>query len=56
VRVEGFSVSPEKVSLGAHVTISAEIVSTADTLQHLVADYAVHYVKKNGGPSKRSSS
>ena len=53
VRVEGFSVIPQRVRLGSHVTISAELVSTADEEQHLVADYAVHYVKKNGGPSPK---
>lgn len=53
VRVEGFSVTPETVRLGSHVTVAAEIVSTADRPQHLVADYAVHYVKKNGGPSRK---
>lgn len=54
VKIEEFSVSPETVSLGAHVTIRAEIVSTADTLQHLVADYAVHYIKKNGAASRKA--
>ncbi len=53
VRVEGFSVTPERLLLGAHVTIMTEIVSISDKDQHLVADYAVHYVKKNGGPSKK---
>jgi 3-methyladenine DNA glycosylase AlkC len=53
VRVEAFSVTPARVRLGSHVTIGAEIVSTTDELQHLVADYAVHYVKKNGAPSRK---
>ena len=53
VQVDGFSVTPETVRLGSHVTIAAEIVSISDETQHLVADYAVHYVKKNGGPSKK---
>jgi 3-methyladenine DNA glycosylase AlkC len=53
VRVEGFSVSPSKVKLGSHVTISAEIVSTSSEDQRLVADYAVHYVKANGGTSRK---
>ena len=53
VRVEAFSVTPQKVALGTHVTIGAEIVSTTDEAQHLVADYAVHYVKKNGAPSRK---
>lgn len=52
-RVEAFAVAPRRVKLGAHVTVSADIVSTADHAQHLVADYAVHYVKKNGAPSRK---
>ncbi|MGY6709163.1 MAG: DNA alkylation repair protein [Rhizobiaceae bacterium] len=53
VQVEGFSVTPETVRLGSHVTIAAEIVSTAEEPQHLVADYAVHYVKRNGTSSRK---
>lgn len=53
VRVEGFSVAPETVKLGSHVTIAAEIVSASDKEQRLVADYAIHYVKKNGGASRK---
>jgi 3-methyladenine DNA glycosylase AlkC len=53
VRVEGFSVTPLRVSLGSYVTIGAEIISTAEEAQRLVADYAVHYVKKNGAPSRK---
>jgi 3-methyladenine DNA glycosylase AlkC len=53
VRVEGFSVSPQAVRLGSHVSIGAEIVSTSDAEQRLVADYAVLYVKSNGAPSRK---
>ena len=53
VKVEAFSVTPADVRLGTHVTIGAEIVSTAAEPQRLVADYAVQYVKKNGAPSKK---
>lgn len=53
VRVEAYSVAPGRLSLGSHVTISGEIVSTADEVQHLVVDYAVHYLKKNGEPSRK---
>ena len=53
VRVEAFSVAPARLRLGGHVTVAAEIVSAADQPQRLVADYAVHYVKKNGAPSRK---
>lgn len=53
VQLEGFSVMPQRVRLGSHVTIGAELISTADQPQHLVADYAIHYVKKNGAPSRK---
>jgi 3-methyladenine DNA glycosylase AlkC len=53
VRVEAFSVTPQEVKLGAHVTVSAEIASMAVEVQRLVADYAVHYVKKNGAASRK---
>ncbi len=53
VRVEGFAVAPAKVKLGEHVTITGEIVSTSKKDQRLVADYAVHYVKANGGTSRK---
>ncbi len=53
VRVAAFSVAPDKVQLGGHVVIEAEIVSTAKKSQRLVTDYAVHYVKANGGTSRK---
>jgi 3-methyladenine DNA glycosylase AlkC len=53
VRVERFSVTPGKVKLGSHVIIGAEIASISNKDQRLVADYAVHYVKANGGSSRK---
>jgi 3-methyladenine DNA glycosylase AlkC len=53
VRVEAFTVDPARVRLGAHVAIGAEIISTSKHPQHLVVDYAVHYVKKGGAPSRK---
>ncbi len=53
VRVEAFSVSPGRLKLGGDVTISADLVSTGETDQRIVADYAVHYVKANGGTSRK---
>jgi 3-methyladenine DNA glycosylase AlkC len=53
VRVESFSVTPQRLALGGNVTISAELVATGHADQHIVADYAVHYVKANGGSSRK---
>ncbi|MBO6717736.1 MAG: DNA alkylation repair protein [Rhizobiaceae bacterium] len=53
VRIDGFAVTPGAVTLGAHVAIIGEIVSTSKKDQRLVADYAVYYVKKNGAPSRK---
>ncbi len=53
VTVEKFSVTPAALKLGGAVKISAQLTSTATTPQKLVVDYAVHYVKKAGGTSKK---
>ena len=52
-RVETFSVAPTSLVLGNRVSISAAIVSTATDRQKIVADYAIHYVRKNGTPSRK---
>ncbi|WP_378952971.1 DNA alkylation repair protein [Mesorhizobium sp. ANAO-SY3R2] len=53
VRVEAFAVTPAAIVLGGQITLKASIVSTAEASQKLVVDYAVHYVKKAGGTSKK---
>lgn len=53
VDVTGFSVTPAALKLGGAVKISAMLVSTASAPQKLLVDYAVHYVKKAGGTSKK---
>ncbi|MEX0955227.1 MAG: DNA alkylation repair protein [Rhizobiaceae bacterium] len=53
VRVGALSVAPSTVKLGSDATISAEIISTSNKDQRLVADYAVHYVKNSGGTSRK---
>ncbi|PWK70539.1 DNA alkylation repair protein [Aminobacter sp. AP02] len=53
VRVEAFAVSPAAIMLGGRITLKASIASTAEAAQQLVVDYAVHYVKKSGGSSKK---
>ncbi|WP_395448783.1 DNA alkylation repair protein [Aminobacter sp. UC22_36] len=53
VRVEIFAVQPAAILLGGRITLKANIASTAGTAQQLVVDYAVHYVKKSGGSSKK---
>jgi len=53
VNVEAFSVEPSSLQLGGAVHITARLTSTADRPQKLIIDYAVHYVKKAGGASKK---
>jgi 3-methyladenine DNA glycosylase AlkC len=53
VKVENFSVTPATLKLGGAVKITAKLASTASKPQKLVIDYAVHYVKKAGGTSKK---
>lgn len=53
VRVRGFTISPQRLSLGARVNFKLEFDSTAASAQRLVVDYAVHYVKKSGGSSPK---
>ncbi len=53
VEVETFAVTPSSLKLGGAVKITAKLVSTASKEQKLLIDYAVHYVKKAGGTSKK---
>jgi len=53
VTVEDFSVTPRSLRLGGAVKISARLLSVGSAQQKLVIDYAVHYVKKAGGTSRK---
>ncbi|MDR0902032.1 MAG: DNA alkylation repair protein [Opitutaceae bacterium] len=53
VRVGGFRVEPREVRLGGRVAFSFRLESVARKEQRLVVDYAVHYVRKNGGTSAK---
>jgi 3-methyladenine DNA glycosylase AlkC len=49
VRVGRVAITPKRVAIGATVRLSFEVESTASTAQRLLIDYAVHFVKANGG-------
>ncbi len=53
VRVTEFSVAPSSLGLGGAVRIEARLISTCAVPQKLIIDYAVHYVKKAGGTSRK---
>jgi 3-methyladenine DNA glycosylase AlkC len=53
VAFDTFSVTPSSLKLGGAVKITAKLVSTALGDQKLLIDYAVHYVKKAGGTSRK---
>jgi hypothetical protein len=40
--------TPRRIHKGGRVEISCEVVATGRKAQHLVIDYAVHYVKADG--------
>ncbi|MEO3386978.1 DNA alkylation repair protein [Mesorhizobium sp. CAU 1741] len=52
-KVEAFAVSPPTLALGDRVSVSARIASSGESAQKIVADYAIHYVKKNGSASRK---
>ncbi|MBL8298203.1 MAG: DNA alkylation repair protein [Rhodanobacteraceae bacterium] len=49
VNVKHVHIRPEQVSLGGAVQLAFEVQSAAQAAQHLLIDYAVHFVKANGG-------
>ena len=51
--VETFAVQTAGIWPGGCITLKANIASTTEALQQLIVDYAVHYVKKRGGSSKK---
>lgn len=53
VEVSAFRLTPRSVREGQTVTIHFEITSAADRTQRLNVDYAVHFVKANGGRSAK---
>ncbi len=53
VAVDEFSVSPGVVGMGDHITLHADLRSTAPTPQRLVVDFVVHHVNASGGASPK---
>jgi 3-methyladenine DNA glycosylase AlkC len=49
VRTAGVRLSPRRVKLGASLGFSFDLVSASARSQELLVDYAVHFVKANGG-------
>lgn len=47
-RVGCITITPQRALLGDVVRLSFEVESTAQQVQHLLVDYAVHFVKANG--------
>lgn len=52
-RVDAFELSPRALGLGDRLAIQATITSIGSERQKIVADYAIHYVKANGKPSRK---
>jgi len=48
IKLSPLSLSTEKLQLGESLEISTQITSTAGSAQHMVIDYAIHFMKANG--------
>ncbi|ATC62487.1 DNA alkylation repair protein [Nibricoccus aquaticus] len=53
VRVENLTLSAPAITLGDRLSFSYDVTSTSSRSQRIVADYAVHYVKKSGDLSRK---
>lgn len=53
VRLENLRLSAPAIRLGERLTFTCDVVSTSRESQRIVADYAVHYVKKSGEYSRK---
>ena len=51
--VEKLNAAPNRIKLGQTVTFSFDVVSRARRDQKLAVDYAIHYVKASGRPSRK---
>ena len=51
--VENLKAKPKRIKLGQTVTFSFDVVSRARRDQKLAVDYAIHYVKASGRPSRK---
>jgi 3-methyladenine DNA glycosylase AlkC len=52
-RVENFHLSATRIALGETLSFAFDLVSTSARSQRIVADYAIHYVKKSGELSRK---
>lgn len=53
VEISGVNVTPAVIALGEKITLSFTVKSTVESSQRLVIDYAIDYVKANGGTSAK---
>ncbi len=53
VSVSRFAIQPASLHLGDRLAFSLQLQSTGTESQHLVVDYAIHYVKKSGTTSAK---
>lgn len=53
IRVERFEASPRSLRLGERIELSFCFTATGTRAQHVVIDYAVHYIKSSGATSAK---
>jgi 3-methyladenine DNA glycosylase AlkC len=53
VRIENLRLSAKKIRLGERLAFSFDLVSSSPRTQRVIADYAIHYVKKSGSHNRK---
>jgi len=53
VRIDKVKISPARIRLGETLRFSLEVISQSSKQQDLLIDFAVHYVKANGGTAPK---
>jgi 3-methyladenine DNA glycosylase AlkC len=53
VRLENLRLSATAIRLGDRLAFSFNLVSTSNRSQRIIADYAIHYVKKSGATARK---
>jgi 3-methyladenine DNA glycosylase AlkC len=53
IHIENFRLARNTVKLGERLAFTCDVVSTDVRPQRIVADYAIHYIKKSGGLSRK---
>jgi 3-methyladenine DNA glycosylase AlkC len=53
IEIKNVRITPGRVTMGGKIRLLFEVVSTSSASQHLLIDYAVHFVKANGRTNRK---